>query len=281
MATLWQIITNNSILPVEAGTTFWDHLNNQIGSGGELLLSTQDLIDKVRLKIDDKIGPVNFDNSEVLTALNDAQKEFCVQTLCLFDGQSTTAVLALSTWVELPAGTIRLVAASSPQTDLRLVTQHELDYGYFSLNGVEEPEQLTNWRKATGEPSFLVTDLGTQKARIVPQPTSDVTLTLERYRLPSVNMSLTINPEVAPQFHSDLVVGAVAYLLDIPETEGYNKELANLQRNKWEERLQFAQQSLQTNLRATTRILPLLSGMTFMQFNDNTNGTAPNVHTEA
>jgi len=29
--TLWQIITGNSSLPVQAGTTFWDHLNNQLG----------------------------------------------------------------------------------------------------------------------------------------------------------------------------------------------------------------------------------------------------------
>ena len=29
--TLWQIITGNSSLPVQAGTTFWDHLTNQQG----------------------------------------------------------------------------------------------------------------------------------------------------------------------------------------------------------------------------------------------------------
>lgn len=31
MATLWEIITDNSSLPIQAGTDFWDHLNNQQG----------------------------------------------------------------------------------------------------------------------------------------------------------------------------------------------------------------------------------------------------------
>lgn len=30
---LWQIITGNSTLPVQAGTNLWDHLNNQEGGG--------------------------------------------------------------------------------------------------------------------------------------------------------------------------------------------------------------------------------------------------------
>lgn len=29
MATLWDVVTGNSTLPVQAGNTFWDHINNQ------------------------------------------------------------------------------------------------------------------------------------------------------------------------------------------------------------------------------------------------------------
>ncbi len=36
MATLWEIVTGNSTLPVQAGNTFWDHLNNQEGGGGSV-----------------------------------------------------------------------------------------------------------------------------------------------------------------------------------------------------------------------------------------------------
>lgn len=36
MATVWQTITGNSSLPVQAGNTLFDHLNSQQGGGGTL-----------------------------------------------------------------------------------------------------------------------------------------------------------------------------------------------------------------------------------------------------
>lgn len=36
MLNLWEIITNNSSLPVQAGNSLWDHLNNQ--QGGNVLV---------------------------------------------------------------------------------------------------------------------------------------------------------------------------------------------------------------------------------------------------
>jgi len=43
MATLWETITENSSLPVQAGNTFWDHLNNQEGGGPITLTIYEDL----------------------------------------------------------------------------------------------------------------------------------------------------------------------------------------------------------------------------------------------
>lgn len=34
MATLWEVVTGNSTLPVAPGNTFWDHINNPSGEGG-------------------------------------------------------------------------------------------------------------------------------------------------------------------------------------------------------------------------------------------------------
>lgn len=34
MATLWETVTGNSTLPIQAGNTFYDHLLNQAGGGG-------------------------------------------------------------------------------------------------------------------------------------------------------------------------------------------------------------------------------------------------------
>ncbi len=37
---LWEVITGNSTLPVQSGTTLWDHLNNQAGGVGGLITAT-------------------------------------------------------------------------------------------------------------------------------------------------------------------------------------------------------------------------------------------------
>jgi RNAse (barnase) inhibitor barstar len=42
--TLWQIITGNSTLPIQAGNTFWDHLNNQNTGTGSGYTSTIDIL---------------------------------------------------------------------------------------------------------------------------------------------------------------------------------------------------------------------------------------------
>lgn len=39
MPSLWEVVTGNSTLPVQAGTTFWDHLQNQAVGGDQLVIS--------------------------------------------------------------------------------------------------------------------------------------------------------------------------------------------------------------------------------------------------
>lgn len=43
MATLWDIVTGNSSLPVQSGNTFWDHLNSQQGGGSITLQIFNDI----------------------------------------------------------------------------------------------------------------------------------------------------------------------------------------------------------------------------------------------
>ena len=245
-----------------------------------IVLPVLDLIAQVRLKLDDKVAPEGFSDANILEALNDAQNEFCVQTLCLFDAQDSVSVLALDKWVTIPEGTVWLAAASIGDASLKLVTQYELEYGFFDLNLVEVSSRFSNWRSEAGNPVFLITNLGPQQVRLVPQPDSDVSLLLERYRIPDADMSLSVDVEVAPQFHPDLVIGALAHLYSIPNREIYDPGLAVLQQRKWEHRIELAQQSLQTDLRAATRVIELPEGTDFMPTNSNTNGTPPNVNTE-
>jgi hypothetical protein len=243
-------------------------------------MNTVELIDRVKLRLDDKIAPRVFNDAAILIALNDAQNEFALRTLCIFSGDESVIVTAQSQWAQLPAGTCWVIAAwLSSGAMLRLVTQHELEYGYFEINGVESPARHSGWRTAEGAPVFLITDLGPHAVRLVPRPVAGDSLFIERYRLP-VSMTLTVDPEIASPYHSDLVIGALAYLFDIPDTETYDKESALLQRRAWENRLQIAEQLLRTALRVSMRAIPPPPGTGFVQPLGNTNGAGQNVNTE-
>ena len=94
-------------------------------------------------------------------------------------------------------------------------------------------------------------------------------------------MTTTVDPEIAEQYHPDLVIGALAYLFAVPDTETYDKEEALLQRRAWESRLQIAEQLLQTALRVRMRAIPPPPGTGFAQPVGNTNGAGQNVNTES
>jgi len=244
-------------------------------------MNTQNLIDRVKLRLDDKIAPRVFGDADILIALNDAQNEFALRTLSIFSGTESVAVTDGSPWAVLPAGTCWVLAAwLDPAAPLRLVTQHELEYGYFEVNGIEASARHSGWRAATGTPAFLVTDLGPHTVRLVPEPTADDLLYIERYKLPTT-MTTAVDPEIAEQYHPDLVIGALAYLFAVPDQETSDKQEAVLHRNAWENRLQIAEQLLQTTLRVRMRAIPPPPGTSFVPPLGNTNGAGQNVNTES
>lgn len=243
-------------------------------------MNTVELIDRVKLRLDDKITPRVFQDADILIALNDAQNEFALRTLCIFEGDESIKVTAQSPWAQLPAGTCWVIAAwLSSGNLLRLVTQHELEFGYFELNGVETTARHSNWRNAGGEPTFLVTDLGPHTVRLVPRPTVGDSLFIERYKLPNT-LTTTVSPEIATPYHPDLIIGALAYLFAIPDVETYDTAIATLNQKAWENRLQIAEQLLQTALRVRMRAIPPPLGTAFVPPLGNTNGAAQNVNTE-
>lgn len=63
MATLWETVTGNSTLPVQAGNTFWDHLQNQAGGGGgpTQLLVVEAFVETNRIDIDATIEPLDVE----------------------------------------------------------------------------------------------------------------------------------------------------------------------------------------------------------------------------
>lgn len=239
-------------------------------------MNTADLLALLRITFDDTVPPYLVSDEVCLQALDKAQYDFAAETLCIFDGQTPVAVNQDEAYVNLPEGTVWVKAALYDSTLLTVVTQHELDYGYFSFEGIENLKPLTNWRTQTGEPKFLVTDLGASTCRLVPFPDVAGTLGIERYRLP-IDLSLVQDPEIAVQFHKDLITGALITLYQIQDVDVFDPQKALGYFNMWQLILGKAKIQLQTDLRKQERILNLPPETQFMQSQiqrpeiDNTN----------
>jgi len=246
-------------------------------------MKTLDLIKEVRLKLDDEVAPRLFGDDDILRALNVAEREFALRTFCIFAGEREAQVKAQSPWVTLPEGTLWVTGAwIDDNPPLRIVTQHTLELGYFEADGEEAATRYSNWRQAVGVPSFLVSDLGPNTVRLVARPQKAGTLFIEGYRLPTAALAATEAsvPEIPEAYHTDLVLGALAYLLDVPEEENYNPSMAAKKRGEWERQLQVAMQLLQTATRVHTKVVPPPPGTLFVGAVGNMIGAAPNDNTE-
>lgn len=68
MATLWDIVTGNSTLPVQAGNNFWDHINNQ--SGGQETVKVINTVRDVYVYSELKVMSATEMNVQLDTAEN-------------------------------------------------------------------------------------------------------------------------------------------------------------------------------------------------------------------
>ena len=229
-------------------------------------MNAQEMVDQVKLKLADEVDPRAFEDADILVALNDAQNEFARRTLCLFEGDKTITGTPVGGLLNLPAEVLWLTSVTVG-TPLRIVTQQKLDFGYFDLNGTEVSSRFTGWRQAVGDPVFCIPDYGMQNLRFVPKPSVSISVELEYYRLPVAAISLApaVNAEVPAAYHSDLVVGALAYLFSVPDFETYNADLAEIKRALWRGRIAIANRILQTDLRMQTDLPTPPPGVDFIQ----------------
>jgi len=231
-------------------------------------MTTIELLALLRITFDDTVTPYLVSDIDCLRALSRAQNDFAAETLCIFDGLTSVVATQNDPYIILPEGTVWVKAALYDSILLKVVTQHELDYGYFSLNGGESSSRFSNWRNQTGTPKFLSTDLGALTSRLVPFPNVSGTITLERYRLP-VELTLIQNPEIAIQYHNDLIIGALVHLYGIQDADVYDPQKSLESLTKWHLILDRAKIQLQTELRRQERRLDLPPGVLFIQGKNN------------
>ena len=242
-------------------------------------MTTLELIALLRIKAADTVLPYLFSDDDFTDALSRAQNVFAAETLCLFDSQ-TVDVLAADVFFNLPERTVWVKSALFGTNLLTLVTQHELDYGYFSLNGAENTGLFSDWRSQTGAVKFLVSDLGPLLVRMVPIPKVDGVVTIERYKLPEeLDLATPINPEISEQFHRQLIIGALGYLYENQDADSFDPNRVAYYNAQWEIVLHDAKVQLQTALRSQERRLSLPDTVIFKQGNGNMNGSEPNDNT--
>ena len=222
------------------------------------MATTADLISQARIKIDDLIEPYLVPDSDIVTALSNAQYDFALHTLCVYSATTTLNLLASNAWVTRPTDIIfcRTIVRSNGK-QIRPATSAELDYGAWSdiVGGtaIRQPA----WRALVGDPRFVVTDLDTNKWRLVPIPIADEAVEVEMYTIPQP-ITLTHNPEIPEQYQSDLVIGAAVELYGSQNIEIYNPQVAAKWLEKWQRALDTARMQLDTASRVTDRrfILP-------------------------
>lgn len=241
-------------------------------------MTSVELLALLRITFDDTAGNLLVSDTDCFHALSRAQNNFAAETLCIFDGTTTASATQNDPYIILPEGTVWIKAALFGSTLLTKVTQHELDYGYFSLNGNESDSRFSDWRTKTGTPKFLITDLDPLTSRLVPFPDASGTVALERYRLPA-ELTLLQDPEIAVQYHRDLITGALIYIYQIQDADVYDPQKSLEALTNWQIVLDEAKVQLQTNLRRQERRLDLPPGTEFVQGKNNMNGLNQNNNT--
>ena len=181
------------------------------------MATVAELLAQLRLDLEDPELPGSGDDSdslwldsELLHYLNEAQRRFAVQTLCLPDSTNyTSSVSDGTTWVDKDASIIRIIEGwlSTAQKKITPVNRVDIERGYETD---DYGTRLSSaWRTATGTPEFVVTDLDAIQNRLVPIATASDTIEWLVYRYPLEAISSTSSPiEIEEQFHYDLMVWA-------------------------------------------------------------------------
>jgi len=158
-------------------------------------MTADSLILLAREYLGDKVQPYLWSDSFLLGALNRAEQEAAVRTLC-FNDETTDAVTKISVLANTATYTLdsRVIRVDALLYDGAPLTHVDPD----DLSGIEGNE----WRDQTGTPTYWFCD--GRKITLVPKPITTATVRLKAKRLPLVDMTLAANPNASPEIESYL-----------------------------------------------------------------------------
>ena len=229
-------------------------------------MNTADLVMLVREKMDDLVEPYLTSDLMILDALNRAQKEFTRSTYSTYV-EAPTTVIADDPWITLPEELLIVKAATYNKKQIRVITMHELDIGYFRGEATMPmtSTRWTDWRNLTGVPRFLITDVGPGRLRLVPTPDAatvitDTTVLLEGYGIPAPMEINGADPNVPLQYVEDLSLGALFHLYNNQDTDLFNGGQSQMYFQLWRNLISDAQVALNTQVRVQQRGMRLPRG---------------------
>ena len=205
-------------------------------------LSTSDLIDILRLDLDDPEMPGGGDDSDCLWLdseltrfLAGAQEIVCRKLDLLFDSSTytiTTDALQVDGLYDLDDDITKVRSARvAGARTLNVVSIAELErqYSTYDLGWYTE-----NWEEVTGEPKYLVTDYAVGKARLVPIPDGDAeVIQLGVYRMPVDSTVM----EVPNRYRREMLLYAKYKAYDKNDSDVHNEKLALKFKAEWEHAL--------------------------------------------
>jgi hypothetical protein len=204
----------------------------------------------IRARLDDSSEPYLISDTLLAEALDDAQREYAKRTLCLRDASNYSITVTADEPLYDVDPLIMSIRSARLATSLRNVVPTTLaqiserigtpDYGLFT----------SNWQDATGTPEFAITDMETDKIRLVPIPTyTSETMNLIVYLYPTPITALDVELTIPDRMRPDLVAGALHRLYRIEDAEIYDPKAADRWGRDWAEKLHRAESDLKRDTR--------------------------------
>lgn len=169
---------------------------------------------------------LKWSNDELVTFINEAEREVAQRTKCLFDASTAEVV------------EIAVVAATADyylHKSITKIRRAKLDLVTLALEQTSWRDQealKSTWDTETGTPYYFVLDWNYGQMRLSPTPVVDDTLRLSVYRYPLEDMAWSgrnsAEPEIPVQFQRKMLYWAahLAYEKDEPNTEDQTRSTA-------------------------------------------------------
>lgn len=182
-------------------------------------MKLSELIDGVRLRMDDRREPHFLDAADIIGWLNEAQAEAAIRARLLHETQDPkvcriTVEASKSFYALHPSlfelSNVRFAYDGDPRaTTVRLKSSEWLDAA------------CEDWRDMTGRPAFAVQE--EQGLRLASIPERDGVLLLEGYRTPLADLAGDDDePEIHPASHRHLIAWALHRAYLVPDTEYFD-----------------------------------------------------------